>query len=160
MSAKREATVPEEKPEKKARTSPAEYLVDTSALIRLLTNPAVAATWHRRLTAGLLATCAITEIELLYTVRSRAERARQLKLLQDTFCWVVMPEKVFKEAEELQGALTEMGAHRSAGPVDLLTAVTAREHGLELLHYDADFERIADITKQSHCWLAEPGSIN
>ncbi|XVU26984.1 PIN domain nuclease [Actinoplanes sp. CA-054009] len=149
-----------EEQEKKARTTPAQYLVDTSALIRLLSNPVVAATWHRRVTAGLLATCTITEIELLYTVRSRAERARQLKLLQDTFCWVVMPEKVFKEAEELQDALTKMGSHRSAGPVDLLTAVTAKEHGLELLHYDADFERVAVITKQPHCWLAEPGSIN
>ncbi|SNY35063.1 PIN domain nuclease [Paractinoplanes atraurantiacus] len=150
----------EEPSDEKAATIPAKYLADTSALVRLLTNPAVSQAWSSRVNAGLVATCTVTEIELLYTVRSMTERVRQKKLLLDAFCWVVMPEKVFKEAEELQESLTLAGTHRSAGPVDLLTAVTARQHGLELLHYDADFERVAALTKQPHCWLAKRGSID
>ncbi|WP_328466476.1 PIN domain nuclease [Actinoplanes sp. NBC_00393] len=136
------------------------YLVDTSALIRLLRNPELSREWRREITDGSIATCAITEIELLYTAKSRADRDRQESLIRETFGWVVMPDRVFKEAREVQEALTDKGTHRSAGPVDLLTAATAEQHGLTLLHYDADFLQVAEVTGQQTRWVAEAGTID
>jgi predicted nucleic acid-binding protein len=43
--------------------------------------------------------------------------------------------------------------------VDLLVAATAESHGLALLHYDRDFDRVGDVTGQATQWLAEPGSL-
>jgi predicted nucleic acid-binding protein len=74
------------------------YLADTSAVLRMLYNPDVLARWHDRLTAGVVSMCPITELELLYTARSKADRERQEQLFQETFRWVVMPDRVFEQA--------------------------------------------------------------
>ena len=97
---------------------------------------------------------------MLFTVKSAADRREQLEILRDTFSGVVMPESVFERAAQVQAALTERGAHRSAGPVDLLAAAAAESHGLILLHYDADFAQVSAVTGQPARWIAEPGSID
>jgi predicted nucleic acid-binding protein len=74
--------------------------------------------------------------------------------------WVVMPDRVFDRAIEVQTAMTDRGTHRSAGPVDLLVAATAELHRFTLLHYDRDFVRVADVTGQPVRGVAEPGSID
>ncbi|MET0416685.1 MAG: PIN domain nuclease [Actinoplanes sp.] len=136
------------------------FLADTSAVLRILYNPDVLAQWNDIVTSGIVSMCAITELELLYTVRSKADRERQEALLRETFRWVVMPDRVFEQAAKVQADLTARGAHRSAGPVDLLTAATAEAHGLTLLHYDADFLQVSAVTGQRVRWVAEPGSVD
>jgi predicted nucleic acid-binding protein len=140
--------------------SQAQFLVDTSALVRLLRQPRLQAEWVQQIHAGLVATCAITELELLYTARSKADRNEQAALLRETFSWVVMPDRVFERALEVQFALTERGTWRSAGPADLLLAAAAEAHGLIVLHYDADFTEVAEVTSQPMRWVADPGSID
>jgi len=140
--------------------SQAQFLVDTSALVRLLRQAGVQADWAQQIHAGLVATCAITELEVLYTARSKADRVEQSALIRETFGWVVMPDRVFERALEVQFALTERGSHRSAGPADLLLAATAEAHGLIVLHYDADFTEVAEVTGQPMRWVADPGSID
>jgi hypothetical protein len=44
--------------------------------------------------------------------------------------------------------------------VDLLVAATAEAHGLTLLHYDADFQTIAEVTGQPVRWVAGPGAVD
>jgi predicted nucleic acid-binding protein len=80
--------------------------------------------------------------------------------MRGTFDWVVMPDRVFDRAIDVQGALTDKGTHRSAGPVDLMLAATAELQGLTLLHYDRDFMQIAEVTGQPVCWVTEPGTID
>jgi predicted nucleic acid-binding protein len=140
--------------------SVAQFLIDTSALVRLLRNDRALAGWEQPITSGIVAICPITELELLYTVRSKADRERQLALIRELFAWVVMPERALERAGEIQAALTDRGLHRSAGPVDLLTAAAAESHRLILLHYDYDFAAIAEVTGQPVRWVAEPGSID
>jgi predicted nucleic acid-binding protein len=140
--------------------NPARYLADTSALARLLRHDNAYDTWEREIDAGTVAICPIVELELLYTARSKAERERLMGLLETAFAWVVMPDGVFDRAAEVQALLTARGAHRSAGPVDLLTGATAELHGMALVHYDRDFDQIAKLTGQPTQWLAEPGSVN
>jgi len=70
-----------------------------------------------------------------------------------------MPERVFDRGSEIQAAMTARGTHRSAGAVDLLIAATAELHTLVLLHYDRDFDRVAEVTRQPTQWLADAGSL-
>ncbi|HEV7965173.1 MAG TPA: PIN domain nuclease [Actinoplanes sp.] len=138
--------------------SQTQFLVDTSALVRLLRQAAVQADWAPQITAGLVATCAITELELLYTARSKADREELSALIRETLSWVVMPDRVFERALDVQSALTDRGSHRSASPADLLLAATAEEHGLIVLHYDADLAEVAEVTGQPVRWPADRGT--
>jgi predicted nucleic acid-binding protein len=140
--------------------SQAQFLVDTSALVRLLRQAGVQAEWSQQVDAGLVATCAITELELLYTAKSKADREELSALIRETFGWVVMPDRVFERALDVQSALTDRGSHRSASPADLLLAATAEAHRIIVLHYDADFAEVAEVTGQPARWLAEPGTID
>jgi predicted nucleic acid-binding protein len=138
----------------------ARYLVDTSALVRILRDRTVRARWEQQITAGLVAVCPIVELELLYTARSKADREQLLGLLHTAFVWVLMPERVFERAAEIQARVTDHGGHRSAGAVDLLVAATAELHALTLVHYDHDFEQIVKVSAQPATWLADPGAID
>ncbi|MGH3730037.1 MAG: PIN domain nuclease [Micromonosporaceae bacterium] len=140
--------------------TPVRYLLDTSALVRVLRDPLARTRWEQQITAGLVAVCPIIELEMLYPARSKADREELLDLLQDAFTWVAMPDRVFGRATEIQAALTARGAHRSAGAVDLLVAAAAELHDLTLVHYDHDLDQLASVTGQPATWLAEPGAID
>ena len=43
---------------------------------------------------------------------------------------------------------------------DLLIAAAAEARGLTVLHYDADFDRIAAVTGQSCEWIVPAGSVD
>ena len=67
------------------------------------------------------------------------------------------------ERRGLQGQhdLVRAGLHRAIPPVDILLAALAERHRLTLLHYDHDFDRLADHTSLEFGaeWLAPPGSL-
>ena len=126
--------------------SVADYLIDTSALARVLLRQATE-TWEQRMAACLIALCDLTELEVLYSARSAKDReAVQARLNQ--FTWCPMPDGIYRRARVVQRELTTKGEPRSAGAVDLLVAAAAEEAGLVLLHYDRDFETIARTTGQ------------
>jgi predicted nucleic acid-binding protein len=139
--------------------TPTRFLVDTSALVRLLRNPDVRNRWQPQITAGVMGICPITELEFLYSARSKSDREEWLELLNATFAWVAVPDQAFNRAAEIQEAMTARGTHRSAGVVDLLLAATAELSALTLVHYDHDFDEIVKVTGQSAVWVAAPGSI-
>ncbi|MFE9449521.1 PIN domain nuclease [Streptomyces sp. NPDC006739] len=125
----------------------ADYLIDTSAVARVLlgrTTPE----WDDRIGAGLVALCDITELEILYSARSAADREHVQRTLNAHYTWCPMPDGIYRRARVVQEMLTIKGEHRSAGPIDLLVAAAAEEAGLTLLHYDRDFETIARTTGQ------------
>ncbi|WP_026930663.1 PIN domain nuclease [Glycomyces tenuis] len=133
--------------------SPARYLIDTSALSRLLLKSSEEHGWDRAAEAGLIALCSVVELEYLYGARSWADRQRLEEVFIGLFGWVPMDDRMFRRAVEVQQALTRRGQHRSAGPVDLLVAATAELHDLSLLHRDRDFECIAAVTGQPLEWF-------
>ena len=69
-----------------------------------------------------------------------------------------MPPRAEGRAREVQAELVDRGQHRSAGLADLLIAATA-EMGAHVLHYDADFDLIAEITGQPCEWIVPRGTI-
>ena len=139
--------------------TPVRFLLDTSALARLLQNSSIRTRWQTQITAGVMGVCPVTELELLYSARSKADREQKIELLAAAFGWVVIPDQVYVRATAVQNMLTTRGTHRSAGVVDLLVAATAELSGLVLVHYDHDFDEVVEATGQAAVWLAEPGSI-
>jgi predicted nucleic acid-binding protein len=139
--------------------SPARFLLDTSALVRLLRDQAVRSRWEQQITAGLVAVCPLVELELLYTARSTKHRVELRELIAGAFAWVPMPDRAFARAADVQEVLTQHGQHRSAGAVDLLVAAAAELNSLTLVHYDRDFDQVARASGQAAIWLAPAGSI-
>jgi len=127
--------------------SPAIYLLDTSGLFRILQGELRQA-WAEELAAGVIAVCPVVELEFLYSARSLADRLEKKRLLRTVFGWVPMAERAFERAEAVQQMMTEVGKHRSAGPVDLLIAATAEQARLTILCDDRDFDVVASITRQ------------
>lgn len=127
--------------------SPAVYLIDTSGLFRTLQGKLREA-WSEELAAGLVATCPVVELEFLYSARSLADRLEKQRLLRTVFGRVPVSDGAFRRAEQVQQLLTEVGKHRSAGPVDLLIAATAEQERLTILSDDHDFETVATVTRQ------------
>jgi predicted nucleic acid-binding protein len=132
--------------------TPAQFLMDTSALARFMRPGAESFGWDQAAAAGLIAVCPITELEFFYGVRSLADREQGIEDLRSVFGWVPVHDRAFARAWDVQCELTSQGQHRSAGPVDLIVAATAELHGLTLLHHDRDFDVIARITGQSVRW--------
>ena len=139
---------------------PSQFLVDTSALVRLLRHRDVRSRWQPQITAGVMGICPITELEFLHSARSTNEREDWLELLNSAFAWVPVPDRVFSRAAEVQAAMTARGTHRSAGAIDLLLAATAELSGPTLVHYDHDFDEIVKITGQPAVWATAPGTIS
>jgi predicted nucleic acid-binding protein len=127
--------------------SAALFLIDTSGLFRILQGELRKA-WSDQLAAGVIATCPIVELGFLYSARSLADRLEKQRLMHDLFGWVSMHEGAFERAAEVQQLLTEAGAHRSAGPVDLLIAATAERQRLTVLCDDHDYQTVATVTGQ------------
>lgn len=123
------------------------FLIDTSGLFRILQREQ-RSTWAEFLAAGVVAVCPIVELEFLYSARSLADRLRKQRLLREVFTWVPMSDRAYERAEQVQQQLTERGAHRSAGAVDLLVAATAERSGLIVLCDDRDFELVSAVTGQ------------
>jgi predicted nucleic acid-binding protein len=135
------------------------FLIDTSAAMRIQ-RPKCRDAWGPIVQQGRIGMCEPTEVEVLYTARSAAEADALARRMSFVYTWRAVPPDPWPRVRELQKALTAAGCHRSAGPVDLLVAVTAIHHGLTLLHYDHDFETIARHSELRTRWLADPGSAD
>lgn len=136
----------------------AQFLIDTSALARFMRGDAEQYGWDQAATAGLIATCPITELEFFYSARFGEDRARGIEDMRMIFGWVPADDRAYARAWQVQDALTERGQHRSAGAVDLVVAATAELQGLTLLHRDRDFDCIAAVTGRALQWYGpEPG---
>ncbi len=127
--------------------SPALYLIDTSGLFRIL-QAELREAWSEQLAAGVIAVCPIVELEFLYSARSLADRLEKQRLMSDLFGWVPMYEGAYDRAHDVQQTLTESGAHRSAGAIDLLVAATAERNRLTVLCDDHDYLTVARATGQ------------
>lgn len=132
--------------------TPAQFLIDTSALARLMRPGAESFGWDQAVAAGLIAVCPITELEFFYSARSAKDRESAIEDMRAAFGWVPVHDRAYARAWEVQGELTTRGQHRGAGPVDLVVAATAELFGLTLLHHDADFATIASVTGQALRW--------
>lgn len=136
----------------------ATHLADKSALARL-DNEAVARRLSPMIEAGLVGTCGIIELEIRFSARSHADYeqiSHDRRLGYQSF---PMPDEVWDRALEVQRGLSERGQLRAVKFPDLLIAATAERHGLAVIHYDADYDLIANITAQPCEWVVPHGSV-
>jgi len=132
------------------------YLADKSALARLA-HPDVVARLGPLLVAGLVATCPIIDLEVLYSARSLADYENILAERRALPSYP-LDDAVTDRAIDVQRRLARKGRHRVRLP-DLLIAAVAEANRLAVMHYDADFGLIAEITKQPVTWVAPRGSL-
>lgn len=135
----------------------ARYLVDKSALARMPID-AVRERLAPIIEAGEAATCSIVDLEVLFSARNHEEhqRIRQRRAL--AYTRVPLDEEVFQRAIEVQGELARTGRHRVPLP-DLVIAAAAERAEVALLHYDADFDLISEVTGQACEWVVPRGSL-
>ena len=73
--------------------------------------------------------------------------------------WMDVTAPAMSRALAVHRMLAECGQHWHFRLPDLIIAATAEEHGATVLHYDADYDRIAAVTGQPAERVAPPGSL-
>jgi len=137
----------------------ATHLADKSALARLHLEP-VARRLGPMIEAGLVGTCGIIELEVRYSARSHREYEAVANDRRLGYEWFPMPDEIWDRALEVQHELSARGELRAVRFPDLLMAATAERHDLAVLHYDADYDRIAAITGQTVDWVVPAGAVS
>jgi predicted nucleic acid-binding protein len=136
----------------------ARYLADTSALARLR-HPAVAAVLAPLIEAGVVGTCGVIDFELGWATRSSAE-FDELRADRTTgYEWLATYDEDWRRALDVQASLWRGGCMRAVGFPDLLVAAVAEREQVTVLHYDGDYELIAQVTSQPMQWVAPRGTV-
>ncbi|HEX6456736.1 MAG TPA: PIN domain nuclease [Solirubrobacterales bacterium] len=135
------------------------FLADKSALTRRETRSEVREVLEPLLVAGEIATCGIVDLELLFSARDRATYRSLVEALRG-MPRVPLEEGSVNRALGVQAMLAERSQHRAVPLPDLLVAACAESAGLTVLHYDADFDRIAELTGQPTQWIVPRGSVS
>lgn len=136
----------------------ARYLADKSALARL-GRPSVNERLGPLIEGGLVATCSIVLLEVLFSARSPVDYRDTRERLSLALELAPIDQQILDRSVELQALLAQRSQHRGVGLPDLMIAATAEQHALLVLHYDADFELIADVSGQPMEWVVERGSV-
>jgi predicted nucleic acid-binding protein len=135
----------------------AAFVADKSAYARLH-RPVVFDQLAPLIERGLVATCPVIDLEILYSCRSPdeydavlSERAglERLDILQADW----------DRAVDVQHRLASTSQHRAAAIPDLLIAAAPERHRVTVLHYDHDFDHIASVTGQLVQWVVPAGTV-
>ncbi len=108
--------------------------------------------------AGRIAVCAPIVMELVRGAPSPSAAVRsaeRLAVLRRIECG----DEAWARAETLQLALSREGDHRRTPVTDLVIAAACELSETPVLHYDADFERIARVGALDQRWLAPRGAL-
>lgn len=135
------------------------FLLDKSALARW-GHPQVATVLNPALDAGRLWTCPSIELEVLYSCRSPTEYDQLRRSRNLIYHNAPLDADLGRLALSLQSDLAAAGQLRAVGPMDLIIAATAITHDLTVLHYDHDYEILAQTTPDlAQQWVAPRGSL-
>jgi predicted nucleic acid-binding protein len=101
----------------------------------------------------------MVRLEILLSARSGdafEAIAEQLSAIQGA----PLNASVIRAAETAMGSLS----HRSSGAhriplVDYLVAAAAQELGAAVIHYDSDYDTLAELLEFESIWLAPPGEL-
>jgi predicted nucleic acid-binding protein len=108
--------------------------------------------------AGEAATCAVVDLEVLFSARNYDDHCEIRLRRKLAYERIPIHDDVFDRAIEIQSELARSGRHRIPIP-DLLIAAASESADLTLLHYDADFDTIAEVTGQRTEWVVPRGSV-
>ena len=133
-----------------------ELLVDTSVLkrvrraeVRMVVEPLAS--------AGKLGRATISDLEVGYSARNESEWDLLVASL-DAFVKIEVRSRHFERALQVQRLLASRSQRGRKIP-DLLIAAVAEAMDIGVLHYDADFDRIAEVTGQASEWVVAQGTL-
>lgn len=106
-----------------------------------------------------IATCLPFLLEAGYSARSADDHADLLEELL-TLPLIHIDEEIERRAIDAQRQLARAGHHRLP-PVDLILGAAADQRGLDILHYDNDYEILNAKTdlRFDSVWLAPRGTL-
>jgi predicted nucleic acid-binding protein len=135
-------------------------LADTSAWTASGRRADVRRAFEESVLSGEIATCDAVALELLRTTQDAAGLER-LRNDLDELRRCPISERAWRRAMDVMQILAERGPlhHRRVGIPDLLIAAAAEGADLPVLHYDRDFELIAEVTGQPVRAIAPLGSL-
>ncbi|MEV4508083.1 PIN domain nuclease [Dactylosporangium sp. NPDC049525] len=134
------------------------YLADTSVYVLQRRHAQVRRRFEELLLEGRVAACQLVSLEFL----NNAPDPKSYEVLWGGLHghrWMDVTTDAMNRALANHRALAELSQHRNFKLPDLIIAATAELHGAVVLHYDADFDRIAAITGQPTEWVAPQGSL-
>lgn len=139
------------------------YLADTSAWVKSRqrsASPSLRLRFDELLLRGEIHVCDVIKLELLHHEDTSAKLVARRHDL-DALAWVPIGPRECARALEVQALLGSRGGarHRGVKLPDYLIAAAAELANLTVLHYDQDYERVAEVTRQSHEWIAKRGSL-
>jgi hypothetical protein len=135
-------------------------LADTSVWTWAMRHPDLNEELHELIEAGRVVTCHPVMLELLYSARSTPDYAAWRSALRRLHCCPIGPGE-WERALEVYDLLAAQGPkhQRQVSHADLLIAVAAEAAGVPVLHYDADFERITEVSGIDTRWVRPRGSL-
>jgi predicted nucleic acid-binding protein len=119
------------------------YLLDSSALWRILRDAALRASWAEVISAGAVGSCHPQRVEFQRSARNLDEYEQMSDMFEALYPDVPVPKTVWRWIESAQYRLLRHGAHRALSAVDLLICGMAAHHDLVVLHDDTDFATAA-----------------
>ncbi|ODB80653.1 MULTISPECIES: PIN domain nuclease [Micromonospora] len=134
------------------------YLADTSVYVLQARHQAVRKHFETLLAEGRLAACQMTSLEYL----NNAPTPKGYEILWQALRghrWLDVTAEAMDRAMAVHRLLAAESQHRNFRLPDLIIAATAELHGATVLHYDADYDRIAALTHQPTEWVAPKGSL-
>ena len=139
-------------------SSPLSHLLDASAFHRSH-RPAVQLVLEPLVLNGAVARCGVLELELLFGARNQADFFRTRRNLTASLPLVATEQRDFDRAADVLELLARRGQHRAVKLPDLILAAIAERAALTVLHYDQDYDVIANLTGQPVQWIVPRGSV-
>ncbi len=133
-------------------------LADTSAWGR---SAQAGPAWPQAADDHRIVTCEIVRMELLFSARDR----REVEVLDAELG--ALPDRQISRGTLVagRGALLALAARGSPGhhrvsPPDAIIAACDAEHGCAVLHYDARFDRLAEVLDFPSVWIMPRGTAD
>ena len=132
------------------------HLADKSAWEQARDDEGARRRMHELRETGQLAVCAVSLAELLSPTRN-AEELTRIRLDLSSLAYLHMTPAAEQKLGDTMAALALRGQHRMPIP-GLMLAAIAQSHSAVVLHYDADYQRVAAVTGQPHHWIVPRGT--
>jgi predicted nucleic acid-binding protein len=137
------------------------YLLDSSALWRILRDPALRAAWAEVVSAGAVGSCHPQRVEFRRSARTVDEYEQMSGMFEALYPDAAIPKGAWRWIESAQYRLLRLRAHRALSAVDLMICATAAQHDLVVLHDDKDFATAArylpDVRERTIHDAPQPG---
>src|SRR5258708_26832828 len=139
------------------------YLLDSSALWRLLRDAPLRKAWNSVVSVGAIGSCHPQRIEFRRSARDVDEYEQMSGMFDELYPDLAVPKAAWRWIESAQYRLLRNGSHRALSTVDLLICATAAQNDAAVLHDDNDFATAArclpDLRERS-VYQTPPSDVN